>query len=54
MQLTAPLFTIYDVELTGRNLILLAGGLFLIAKSTHEIYDKVENGDEEAVASGWG
>jgi predicted tellurium resistance membrane protein TerC len=54
MQLTAPLFTLFGVEISGRNLILLFGGLFLIAKSTHEIYDKVEIGDEEAVASGWG
>jgi predicted tellurium resistance membrane protein TerC len=54
MRLTDPLFTLFDVELTGRHLILLAGGLFLIAKSTHEIYDKVEIGEDEAVAAGWG
>lgn len=44
--LTAPLFSIYNVEISGRNLILLIGGLFLIAKSTHEIHQKLE-ADEE-------
>ncbi len=53
MHLTQPLFTVAGVALSGRHLILLIGGVFLIAKSTHEIYEKVEIGDEEAVASGW-
>lgn len=44
--LTAPLFSVYNVEISGRNLILLIGGLFLIAKSTHEIHQKLE-ADEE-------
>lgn len=44
--LTDPLFTFFDVEFSGRNLILLIGGLFLIAKSTHEIHQKLE-ADEE-------
>jgi predicted tellurium resistance membrane protein TerC len=44
--LTAPLFSVYDVEFSGRNLILIIGGLFLIAKSTHEIHQKLE-ADEE-------
>jgi predicted tellurium resistance membrane protein TerC len=47
MGLTAPLFTAMNNEISGRDLILLAGGLFLIAKSTHEIHDKLE-GDEGA------
>ena len=47
MGLTAPLFTVLNNEISGRDLILLAGGLFLIAKSTHEIHDKLE-GDEGA------
>jgi predicted tellurium resistance membrane protein TerC len=47
MGLTAPLFTALNNEISGRDLILLAGGLFLIAKSTHEIHDKLE-GDEGA------
>ena len=42
MGLTAPLFTVLRNEISGRDLILLAGGLFLIAKSTHEIHDKLE------------
>jgi predicted tellurium resistance membrane protein TerC len=54
MQLTEPLFTVAGIALSGRHFILLGGGLFLIAKATHEIYEKVEIGDEEAVASGWG
>ncbi len=46
MKLTAPLITILGNEISGRDLILLIGGLFLIAKSTHEIHDKLEG--EEA------
>ncbi len=44
MKLTEPLFTLplLNHPVSGRDLILLAGGLFLIAKATHEIYDKVE------------
>jgi predicted tellurium resistance membrane protein TerC len=42
MSLTEPVFTIMRNELSGRDLILLAGGAFLIAKSTHEIHNKME------------
>ncbi len=42
MGLTVPLFTIAHKEFSGRSLILLAGGLFLIYKSTIEIYEKLE------------
>ena len=42
MGLTEPLFNVLGKEFSGRSLILLGGGLFLIAKSTHEIYDKVD------------
>ena len=45
IRLTAPLFTVLSQEISGRDLILLLGGLFLIAKSTHEIHEKLE-GDE--------
>src|ERR1700757_3707382 len=38
MGLTAPLFSISQFEVTGREMILIAGGLFLIAKSTREIH----------------
>src|SRR5687767_7329753 len=39
--LTAPLFTILGYEFSGRDLILIGGGLFLLAKSTHEIHQKL-------------
>jgi predicted tellurium resistance membrane protein TerC len=42
MGLTAPLFTAVGNEISGRDLILIVGGLFLIAKSTHEIHEKLE------------
>jgi predicted tellurium resistance membrane protein TerC len=47
--LTAPLFQIANHPVSGRDLILLIGGLFLIAKSTHEIHHKLEG--EEGSAS---
>ncbi len=50
MGLTAPLFTAMGHEISGRDLILLLGGLFLIAKSTHEIHDKLEGTEGEASA----
>jgi len=40
--LTAPLFTAFGKEISGRSIILMAGGLFLLAKSTFEIHDKLE------------
>lgn len=44
VSLTNPLFTlpVFKTEISGRDLILLIGGLFLIAKSTHEIHHKLE------------
>src|SRR5512134_28499 len=42
MGLTAPLFSVVGKEVSGRDLILIAGGLFLLAKSTMEIHDKLE------------
>ena len=45
IRLTEPWFTVFGQELSGRDLILLFGGLFLIGKSTYEIHDKLE-GDE--------
>jgi predicted tellurium resistance membrane protein TerC len=42
VRLTAPLFVIFGHEVAGRDLILFGGGLFLIAKSTHEIHVKLE------------
>jgi predicted tellurium resistance membrane protein TerC len=42
VRLTAPLFALWGHEISGRDLILIVGGLFLLAKSTHEIHDKLE------------
>src|SRR5246127_5634561 len=49
--LTEPLFTIRDMPFSWRDIILIAGGLFLIAKATHEIHAEVE-GDEAGERSG--
>ena len=48
VRLTNPLFTLAGIEFTGRNLILLFGGLFLIGKATFEIHGKLEGADDEA------
>ncbi len=50
MKLTAPLFTIQSLEITGKDLVLILGGLFLIYKSTKEIHEKME-GDAEGEVS---
>jgi predicted tellurium resistance membrane protein TerC len=50
MGLTEPLFQVMSVEISGRDLILILGGLFLLAKSTHEIHHSLE-GEEEEVNS---
>jgi len=42
MGLTQPLVTLFEHAFTGRDLILLVGGLFLVAKATWEIHDKLE------------
>ena len=42
MTLTAPIFSIFKNAVSGRDIILLAGGLFLLAKSTHEIHSSLE------------
>ena len=42
MGLTAPLFSVLGHVVSGRDIVLLAGGLFLVAKSTFEIHEKVE------------
>lgn len=42
IRLTTPLFTIFSQEISGRDLILIIGGLFLLGKSTVEIHDKLE------------
>lgn len=42
MSLTAPLFAVFAHELSGRDLILISGGLFLLWKSVHEIHNSLE------------
>ncbi|MDH4066602.1 MAG: TerC family protein [Acidobacteriota bacterium] len=42
IRLTAPWFTVFGQEISGRDLILLVGGLFLLTKATREIHDKLE------------
>jgi predicted tellurium resistance membrane protein TerC len=49
--LTAPLFTVFQQEISGRDLILLIGGLFLIAKSTHEIHERLEGEENDSSAA---
>lgn len=46
IRLTAPLFTVVGRDISGRDLILLGGGLFLLAKATLEIHEKLEGGEE--------
>ncbi len=54
-RLTNPLFTVLGQEISGRDLILLGGGMFLLAKATHEIHNRLEGdegeGNARAVAS---
>jgi predicted tellurium resistance membrane protein TerC len=55
MGLTAPLLDVAGQELSGRDLVLLGGGLFLLWKAAHEIFAAVERGDapaEESLARG--
>jgi len=49
VRLTAPLFTVFGNEISGRDLILLLGGLFLMGKATHEIHDKLEGEEGSTV-----
>ena len=52
VRLTSPLFTVFGHGVSGRDLILIVGGLFLLAKSTHEIHDKLEGEEDIKVSSG--
>ncbi len=45
--LTEPLFAVLGHDVSGRDLILIVGGLFLLAKSTHEIHSKLEGDEHE-------
>jgi predicted tellurium resistance membrane protein TerC len=48
LRLTAPLFTVFGNDISGRDVILLAGGLFLLVKATREIHDKLEGAGGQA------
>ena len=52
MGLTGGLFTVLDHHVSGRDLILIGGGLFLLAKSTQEIHQSLEGNEEEIKKSG--
>jgi predicted tellurium resistance membrane protein TerC len=52
LRLTRPLFTVLEQEVSGRDLILLLGGLFLLAKSTHEIHVNLEGVHDEGTKRG--
>lgn len=51
--LVEPLFTILGQSIAGKDLVLLVGGLFLIAKSTHEIHNSLEGEEGTAVKKGY-
>src|SRR5919206_3127537 len=50
LRLTAPLFTVWQQAVSGRDIILLLGGLFLLAKATYEIHQKLEGAEGHASA----
>ncbi len=50
IRLTEPLFAILGHEISGRDLILIVGGLFLVAKATHEIHQKLEGEEGQSSA----
>ncbi len=52
IRLTAPLFSAFGQEFSGRDIILITGGLFLLAKSTHEIHNRLEGEEEQGAARG--
>ncbi|MCX7877651.1 MAG: TerC family protein [Ignavibacteria bacterium] len=49
MKLTEPIFSVLGNEISGRDIILISGGLFLLAKSTFEIHDKLEGPEEKKI-----
>jgi predicted tellurium resistance membrane protein TerC len=51
VKLTAPIFAVSAHEISGRDLILILGGLFLLFKSTHEIHARVEGVEEHGSAA---
>jgi predicted tellurium resistance membrane protein TerC len=51
IRLTAPLFTVFGREISGRDLILIGGGLFLLAKATLEIHERLEGATGQQTTS---
>ncbi len=51
-KLTATLFTVFSFDVTGKGIILIVGGFFLIAKATHEIHAKLEGVDHNTKSAG--
>lgn len=58
MGLTEPWFTVFTYEISGRDVILVGGGLFLVAKATHEIHNSlegvIERDSTQVAAAGFG
>jgi predicted tellurium resistance membrane protein TerC len=52
MRLTEPIFTVVGTDVSGRDLILIGGGLFLLWKSVHEIHNSLEGEPEAAADAG--
>jgi predicted tellurium resistance membrane protein TerC len=52
VRLTTPLFSVLGLAISGRDLILLLGGLFLIGKATHEVHERLEGEAEHAATAG--
>lgn len=51
VKLTAPWFSVFGEEISGRDLILLCGGLFLLAKATREIHERLEGPEDHRAAA---
>jgi predicted tellurium resistance membrane protein TerC len=50
LRLTAPIVTVFGMGISGRDIILIGGGLFLIAKATHEIHAEIEARDDDSAS----
>ncbi|MBL4591409.1 MAG: TerC family protein [Phycisphaerales bacterium] len=52
VKLTKPLFTVFDHDISGKSLLLIGGGLFLIAKAVLELHHLVEDGEQDRHTKG--
>jgi len=52
MSLTTPLFELFGIQFTGKSLILIVGGLFLVGKSVTELHKKIDEHDDSPVGTG--